>query len=112
MDDENPNEPKRAGEPDQMSTEDQMQKDSLSRREEETIPWAEIIVEPEQERYAPGEENLASQESAPAHTSFGSGLFSRLHVMLAEGYAHGPLEGPPLAVLAVILLAFILWMSK
>ncbi len=111
MDGKNPKEAQAAGEPDRLSTEDQVQKDSLSQLEEERIPWAEIISEPEQGPYATSEENPTTREGHRVNISFGYGFFSRIYNMLAESNPHGPMEGPPLAVLALILLAFILWMS-
>ena len=111
MDEINRNRPNNAAEPDRLSPESQSHEASPSQYEEENIPWAEIIVEPEPTQYSESEENLIIREDHSAETTLRSGFLSRIYDTLAGDYAHGPLGGPPLAVLIVILIAVILWMS-
>jgi hypothetical protein len=65
--------------------------------DEESIPWAEIILE---------------EEPSSAQMSPGTGFSSQLLSTHAENPLDYQVVGPPLAVLAVVLLAFLLLAAR
>ncbi|MGO9568986.1 MAG: hypothetical protein ACLP5H_15735 [Desulfomonilaceae bacterium] len=74
--------------------------------EEDAIPWAEIIFE--DEPYPAGEEHPPAREPQSAEISHAEGFFSRNLGMSEENPMDALVVGPPLAVLAVALIVFLL----
>jgi hypothetical protein len=74
--------------------------------EEDAIPWAEIILE--EKPYSAGEDQPVTREPLLAETSRAEGFFSRISGMHTESSPDGQIAGPPLAVLLVALLIFLL----
>jgi len=74
--------------------------------EEDAIPWAEIILE--EEPFSAGEEQPMTREPLLAETSRTEGFFSWILGMHEEDPLDGQIAGPPIAVLVVALLVFLL----
>jgi hypothetical protein len=84
----------------------QPQKHFGSPIEEDAIPWAEIILD--EEPHSAGEDQPVTREPQLAETSRTEGFFSRTSGMHAEDSSDGQIAGPPLAVLVIALLIFLL----
>jgi hypothetical protein len=84
----------------------QPQKHFGSPIEEDAIPWAEIILD--EEPHSAGEDQPVTREPQLAETSRTEGFFSRTLGMPAEDSSDGQIAGPPLAVLVIALLIFLL----
>jgi len=108
MSSKNPDDPKMTGKLPQAGASPEPQKLFAPSIDEEEIPWAEIVLEEEQVRRPGGEEPVISEERRHPETSRAAGLFSRTFGTPAADSADGPVVGPPLAVLAVALLVFLL----
>jgi hypothetical protein len=74
--------------------------------EEDAIPWAEIILE--EEALSADEEQPRTREPLLAETARDEGFVSPILGMHEENPPDGQIAGPPLAVLAVALLVFLL----
>jgi hypothetical protein len=74
--------------------------------EEDAIPWAEIILE--EEPLAAGAVKPVTREPLLAETARDEGFVSPISGMHEEHPLDGQIAGPPLAVLAVALLVFLL----
>jgi hypothetical protein len=74
--------------------------------EEDAIPWAEIILE--EEPNSAGEDQPVTREPLLAETSRAEGFFSRTLGMYGENSPDGQIAGPPLAILVVAVLIFLL----
>jgi len=74
--------------------------------EEEAIPWAEIVLE--EEALAAGAVKPVTREPLLAQTARDEGLVSPILGMHEENPLDGQIAGPPLAVLVVALLVFLL----
>jgi hypothetical protein len=102
MSSENSNDPKATDRAASSWTSPQPQKHFRPSIEEEAIPWAEIIFE----------EEPAVMESHPVAMSAGKGFVSRVLSTQAETFLDEQVVGPPLAVLAIVLLVFLLLAVK
>ena len=106
MSSNSPNDPKIPDKGAGVRMDPQPQKHFGSPIEEDAIPWAEIILE--EEPYSAGEEQPVTREPLLAETSQAKGFFSRTFGMHAENSLDGQIAGPPLAVLVVAVLIFLL----
>ena len=106
MSSNSPNDPKIPDKGAGVRMDPQPQKHFGSPIEEDAIPWAEIILE--EEPYSAGEEQPVTPEPLLAETSQAKGFFSRTFGMHAENSLDGQIAGPPLAVLVVAVLIFLL----
>ena len=84
----------------------QPQKHLGSPNGEDAIPWAEIILE--DEPLSPGEEQPMTREPLLAETPQAEGFFSRILGMHEENQLDSQIAGPPLAILLVALIVFLL----
>jgi hypothetical protein len=89
----NTNDPKIAGKATPSSESPQPQKHFRPSIEDEAIPWAEVIFE---------------EDTYSAERSTGANISSSVLSSYAENYVDYQVVGPPLAVLAIVLLVFLL----
>jgi hypothetical protein len=94
------NDPKMGDKGASSSTSSQPQKLFRPSIDEESIPWGEIIFEEKQEH------PLALEPHA-TEISSGTGFFSRIFGIQSDNPLDEQVVGPPLAVLAVVLLVFL-----
>jgi hypothetical protein len=106
MSSRSPNDPKMPDKDAGALMEPQPQKHFGSPIEEDAIPWAEIILE--EEPFSTGEEQPMTREPLLAETARDEGFVSRILGMNGEDSLDGQIAGPPLAVLLVALLVFLL----
>ena len=106
MSSKDPNDPKIPDKDASARTDVQPQKHFGSPIEEDAIPWAEIIFD--EEPHSAGEDQPVTREPLLAETSRAKGFFSRTLGMREENSLDGQIAGPPLAVLVVALLIFLL----
>jgi hypothetical protein len=106
MSSKSPNDPKIPDKDAGARMDVQPQKHFGSPIEEDAIPWAEIILE--EEPHSAGEDQPVTREPLPAETSQAEGFFSRTLGMHGEDSPDGQIAGPPLAVLVVAVLIFLL----
>lgn len=102
----NPNDPKIPDHAAPAQTSPQPQERFGSPNEEDAIPWAELLFEEEPNPVSG--ENPMVREPQPAEMPPARGFLSRISEMNAEYLAYDTGAGPPLAVLAVALLVFVL----
>jgi len=106
MSSRSPNDPKIPDKDAGARLDPQPQKHFGSPIEEDAIPWAEIILE--EEPLSAGGEQPMTREPPLAETSRAEGFVSRILGVHAENSLDGQIAGPPLAVLLVALIVFLL----
>ena len=106
MSSKSPNDPKIPAKDAEAQMDTQPQKQFGSSTDEDAIPWAEIIIE--DEPGSAGKEQPVRREPLPVETSQAEGFLSRTFGTHAEYQLESQVAGPPLAVLVVVLLIFLL----
>jgi hypothetical protein len=106
MSSKNPNDPRMPDKDAGARMDPQPQKHFGSSIEDDAIPWAEIILE--EEPFSPGQEQPVRREPLLVETPRADGFFSQTFGMHAEDSLEGQIAGPPLAVLVVAVLIFLL----
>lgn len=91
------------------STSTQPQKHFRPSIDEEAIPWAEIIFE--EAPYSGSAQHSMAREPRPAENTHDASFSSRVLGTQAESFLDYQIVGPPLAVLAVVLLVFLLLLA-